>query len=229
MQAVIRPPSQPRITVVGIGADGWPGVPERLRRLVLDADVVLGGRRHLSMLPDRPGQQRRSWPSPLREGLPSMLATLDGRSAVALASGDPLVSGIGTTLIELLGTGAVRVEPAVSSVALARARMGWPAERCTVLRVVGHDPRSLQHQLAPGRRFLVLSSDESTPATVAALLAGAGYGSSGMTVLGDLGADSESRLEATADDWLAAPPGQVPALHVLALELAGPPDRKSVV
>ncbi|OOC54330.1 MULTISPECIES: precorrin-6y C5,15-methyltransferase (decarboxylating) subunit CbiE [Nocardiopsis] len=211
------------ITVVGIGADGWPGVPERLRRTVLDADVVLGGRRHLAMLPGRPGQRREAWPSPLREGLPSLLASLGGASAVALASGDPLVSGVGTTLVELLGADAVRVEPSVSSVALARARMGWPAERCAVVGLVGRDPRLLLRELAPGHRVLVLSSDGDTPAAVAALLAGAGYGASRMTVLGDLGSDSESRLETTADGWLGtAPPGRVPALHVLALELAGP-------
>ena len=217
-----RPPSNPGITVVGVGADGWPGVPERLRRLVLDAAVVLGGHRHLAMLPDLPGQRREVWPSPLWEGLPPLLDSLDGATTVALASGDPLISGVGATLIELLGAEAVRVEPAVSSVALARARMGWPAERCTVVTLVGRDPRLLTRQLASGHRVLVLSSDASTPTTVAALLVGAGYGAGRMTVLGDLGATSESRLEATADAWLQAPPGKVPALHVLALELLGP-------
>ncbi|WP_232833185.1 precorrin-6y C5,15-methyltransferase (decarboxylating) subunit CbiE, partial [Nocardiopsis sp. TNDT3] len=234
----VSPPTGRRITVVGIGADGWPGLPERLRALVLAADTVLGGRRHLAMLPDRPRQRRLAWPSPLREGLPPLLASLDaasadpastdsaspdGPSTVALASGDPLVSGIATTLIDLLGADAVRVEPAVSSVALARARMGWPAERCAVVGLVGRDPRLLLRQLAPGHRVLVLSSDGATPAAVAALLVGAGYGASRMTVLGDLGADSESRLETTADHWLASPPGTVPPLHVLALELLGPP------
>ncbi|GAB2517534.1 precorrin-6y C5,15-methyltransferase (decarboxylating) subunit CbiE [Nocardiopsis aegyptia] len=247
MQADPPPPTEFRITVVGVGADGWPGVPERLRRIVLDADVVLGGHRHLAMLPERPGQRRAAWPSPLREGLPALLDSLapDGATTVALASGDPFVSGIGTTLVDLLGAGAVRVEPAVSSVALARARMGWPAERCAVVSLVGRDPRLVLRQLAPGHRVLVLSSDGGTPAAVAALLADAGYGASRMTVLGDLGAGSssdagsdpdaapgsdpdpqarsESRLTATADDWLSAPPGPVPALHVLALELVGPP------
>ncbi|RKS06778.1 precorrin-6Y C5,15-methyltransferase (decarboxylating) [Nocardiopsis sp. Huas11] len=248
MQADPPPPTEPRITVVGVGADGWSGVPERLRRHVLDADVVLGGRRHLDMLPDRPGQRRAAWPSPLREGLPSLLDSLapEGTATVALASGDPFVSGIGTTLIDLLGAGAVRVEPAVSSVALARARMGWPAERCAVVSLVGRDARLVLRWLAPGRRVLVLSSDAGTPAAVALLLAEAGYGASRMTVLGDLGSEAdpepdpdlepgpeqeegsaaaprpESRLSATAAAWLSAPPGPVSPLHVLALELAGP-------
>ncbi|MYR31724.1 precorrin-6y C5,15-methyltransferase (decarboxylating) subunit CbiE [Nocardiopsis alba] len=210
------------ITVVGVGADGWSGLPERLRTLVLEAEVVLGGHRHLSMLPETPGQRREPWPSPLREGLPDLLASLDGARTVALASGDPLVSGIGTTLIDALGPETVRLEPAVSSVALARARMGWPAERCAVVSLVGRDPRPLLRRLAPGRRVLVLSSDAGTPATVAGMLVGAGYGESRMTVLGDLGAPSESRLEGTAEGWASIPAEKVSALHVLALELAGP-------
>jgi precorrin-6Y C5,15-methyltransferase (decarboxylating) len=214
------------IIVVGIGADGWDGVPARLRRVVLDAAVVLGGPRHLALLPDVPGQRREPWPSPLREGLPHLLDELGARPIVALASGDPLLSGIGTTLLDLLGRDRVRIEPSVSSVALARARMGWSAETSTVVTLVGRDPHLLLRQLAPGHRVLVLSSDVSTPGTVAGLLVGAGYGATRMTVLGDLGAESESRLEATADAWLtqspARSPAGVPALHVLALDLAGP-------
>lgn len=223
MSTDTRPTPVPRVTVVGVGADGWAGVPERLRSLVLEADTLLGGRRHLAMVPDRRGQRREPWPSPLREGLPGLLASCPGRGVVALASGDPLASGVAATLIDLLGADAVRVEPALSSVALARARMGWPAERCAVVTLVGRDPRLLLRWLSPGARLLVLSSDAGTPALAAALLSGAGYGGTRMTVLGDLGSDAESRLEGTADGWPGVDPASVPALHVLALELDGPP------
>ncbi|MDQ4110839.1 MAG: cobalamin biosynthesis bifunctional protein CbiET, partial [Actinomycetota bacterium] len=87
------------ITVVGVGAEGWAGVPDRLRRVVLDAGTVLGGRRHLGMLPEVHGQRREPWPSPLHECLPALLESLGDGPVVALASGDPLLSGIGTTLV----------------------------------------------------------------------------------------------------------------------------------
>lgn len=213
----------PRIHVVGIGADGWDGVPPRVRDLVLRAGVVLGGKRHLAMLPDVAGQRREPWPSPLRERLPALLASLGdrpspGRGVVALASGDPLVSGIGATLIGLLGQDAVTVVPAVSSVALARAELGWPAESCAVVSAVGRDPSLVLREVAPGRRVLVLSSDERTPGQVARLLAGAGYGASRMTVLGDLGGDGASRVTGTAAAWQAA----VPRLNIIAVEMEGP-------
>ncbi len=213
---------EPLITVIGIGADGWTSVPETSWRRLLTADVILGGARHLGMLPDTLDVVREPWPSPLRDNLPALLERHAGRDVVALASGDPLVSGIGSTLIALLGAGAVRIEPALSSVALARARMAWPSESLEVISVVGRDAHAVLRALAPGHRVIVLSSGAHTPAELAVLLSAAGYGASAMTVLGNLGTVEESRLAATAADWAAQPPDDVPALNVVALELAGP-------
>ncbi|GAA5107056.1 bifunctional cobalt-precorrin-7 (C(5))-methyltransferase/cobalt-precorrin-6B (C(15))-methyltransferase [Alloalcanivorax gelatiniphagus] len=203
------------VVVVGIGADGFSGLSPASRDLVLGASVLWGGSRHLSLVPDVPGQERVPWPSPLAAGLPSLLSEYAGRAVVALASGDPLVSGIATTLLDL---GApVRVVPAVSSVALARARMGWSFESCAVVSMVGRPLERLGLELAPGRRILVLSSDASTPAGVAALLTSTGWGASSMTVLGDLGSSSESSISGVASSWSESSP----ALNVIALEVAG--------
>jgi len=202
------------VVVLGIGADGWPGLTESLQALVTQAEVVLGGERHLSLIPDVPGQLRLPWPSPLRAGLPGLLDELTGRFVVVLASGDPLLSGIGTTLIDLLGPDRVTVIPHVSSTSLARSRMGWDAESVTVVSAVGRQAQAVLRPLAPGQRLLVLSSDESTPAEVASLLAGAGYGPSVMTVFSDLGGLTETRLRATAADWTGAP-GR---LNIIAIE-----------
>ena len=204
------------ITVIGIAADGWAGLSEAAREHVLGAEVLLGGARHLTLVPPVPGQERRPWPRPLSD-LPALLQEHDGRRVVALASGDPFVSGIGTVLA---GLTEVHVLPAVSSVALARSRMRWSAESSEVVTLVGRDTDALRRELAPGRRLLVLSSDESTPAAVAGLLREEGWASSRMTVLGDLGSADERRLEGTAAElWR----GAVPRLHVLALEVVGEP------
>jgi len=208
----------PRLAVVGIGADGWSGMPEPLQALVSGAGVLLGGDRHLELVPPVEGQVRTPWPSPLRDALPALLLGYAPRAVVVLASGDPMLSGIGTTLVELLGAEVVDVHPSVSSVALARARMGWSAESTDVVSVVGRDPRAVLRHLAPGHRVLVLSSDAGTPEGLAGLLVMAGYGGSAMTVLGDLGSERESRISTTARDWS----GRGPDLNVVALELSGP-------
>ncbi|MEO7352063.1 MAG: precorrin-6y C5,15-methyltransferase (decarboxylating) subunit CbiE [Marmoricola sp.] len=212
------PSTKPRITVIGIGADGWTSVPEASWHRLLRAGVVLGGARHLAMLPDLPDQVREPWPSPLRDNLPALLEKYAGREVVALASGDPLVSGIGSTLTALLGEEAVRIEPAVSSVAIARARMSWPAEQVEMVSAVGRDAHAVLRLLAPGHRVLVLSSDAGTPDEVARLLREAGYGASRMIVLGNLGAPDESRTDGVADTWSH----KSPALNVIALVLQGP-------
>jgi precorrin-6Y C5,15-methyltransferase (decarboxylating) len=203
------------VVVVGIGADGFSGLSPASRDLVLGASVLWGGSRHLSLVPSVSGQTRVPWPSPLSASLPGLLAEYAGRPVVALASGDPLVSGIASTLLDL---GApVRVVPAVSSVALARARMGWSFESCAVVSVVGRPVSLVLRECAPERRVLVLSSDASTPAEVAALLTSSGWGASRMTVLGDLGSSVESSVSGVASSWSESSP----RLNVIALEVLG--------
>ncbi|KAA1426364.1 precorrin-6y C5,15-methyltransferase (decarboxylating) subunit CbiE [Nocardioides antri] len=206
-----------RVTVVGIGADGWTGLSEAARERVQAAEVLLGGERHLGLVPPVPGQERRPWPRPLGD-LPALLDEYDGRRVVALASGDPYLSGIGTTLAALVED--LEAIPAASSVAWARARMRWAAESSAVVTLVGRDVDALRRELAPGRRLLVLSSDETTPAAVAALLREEGLAASRMSVLGDLGSDEEHRIDGTAAEMWR---GDLPRLHVLALEVSGPP------
>lgn len=209
------------VLVVGVGADGWSSLSPAVQERVLSASVLLGGARHLAMVPPVEGQDRRSWPSPLRPALPGLLASLEERTVVVLASGDPLVSGIATTL---QSAGAeVEVLPAVSSVALARARMGWPSDSHAVVSLVGRDPHLVLRELAPGRRILVLSSEEHTPQALAELMTDRGYGQSVLTVLGDLGSAAEERTEVTAADCK----GPFPRLNIVAIEAFGPPVRSS--
>lgn len=194
------------IEVIGIGAEGWESLPPFPRGLVLDAEVLLGGVRQLALVPTVEGQERRAWPTPLRAVLPGLLERYAGRRLVALASGDPLVAGIGVTLIEILGADAVRIHPAVSSVALARARMGWDAATVDVVRIVSPTATELRARLAPGRRIVALSRDADSPAAVASLLVETGFGSSVLTVFGDLGSPSESRRQARAAVGVADSP-----------------------
>jgi precorrin-6Y C5,15-methyltransferase (decarboxylating) len=212
------PTSDLRVTVVGVGADGWDGLAPAARAVIGSAEIVLGGPRQLSLLPVANGQVHQPWPSPLSAALPDLLTQFAGRKVVALASGDPMLSGIGTTLVDILGADRVAVIPHVSSVTLARARLGWSAESTAVVSVVGRDVHAALRELAPGRRVLVLSSDEKTPAALAELLVARGYGPSRFVVLGGLGGDHETVEETTAGEFS----GPSPRLNIVALELKGP-------
>jgi precorrin-6Y C5,15-methyltransferase (decarboxylating) len=205
------------IEVIGLTARGWSDLPERLQVMVQHADVLLGSSRHLDLIPPFSHQQRLPYPSPLREGLPTLLGEVSGHRVVALASGDPLLAGIGSTLVEMLGATAVRVHPAVSSVALARARMGWSKESTELVRLRGGDLDVVRRFLFPGQRLIILSRDAASSTAVAQLLIEEGYGDSMVTVLGDLGAESESRMESVAKDWN----GKAPELNVICVACAG--------
>lgn len=206
------------ITVVGIGADGWHALPPAARAELETCEVLLGGPRQLDLIPDGP-YEKRTWPSPLLPALDEVLAELAERRVGVLASGDPLLSGIGGTLIRRLGADAVRIVPAVSSITLARARLGWTAEETDVVSAVGRDARKVLRALAPGRRLLVLSSGADTPATIAALLTDHGFGDSALAVLENLGSPEERRFEGTARDWPHEPGAP---LNVVAISCTGP-------
>lgn len=195
----------PPVTVVGIGADGWAGLAAPGRAAVADATVLLGGERHLAMVPAEIGAERVAWPSPLLPALPGLLAAHAGRGLCVLASGDPMWHGVGVRLAGLLGPDRLTVLPHPSAVSLACARMRWPVESTAVVRIVGRDADRVRLQLFPGRRLLVLSADAATPATVAGVLVEAGFGASRVTVLESLGGTAESRADGRAHEWRRAP------------------------
>ena len=213
-----------KLVVVGIGADGWDGLSPRARRAIEDAHVLRGSARQLALVPEGVAAQRVPWPSPMSPALGSLPADHSGRRVVVLASGDPMLSGVGTSLVRLHGAGAVEVVPHPSSVTLACARLGWAVEDTAVVTLVGRPIELLVPHVTPGRRLLVLGSDGSTPPQVAALLTALGYGASRLTALAQLGGPAEHAATGTAADW---PHGETDPLVVTAVEVVA--DRGTVV
>jgi precorrin-6Y C5,15-methyltransferase (decarboxylating) len=180
------------VTVVGIGADGWTGLPPRSKSAIEQADVLVGGPRQLSLLPDAINARRIPLPSPLLPALSELVAAHASAALVVLASGDPMFYGIGSTLVGILGAARVTVLPHLSSVSLAAARLGWPLDEVAVVSLVGR-PRELLHPvLQPGRRVFALTAETTAAAGIRALLDARGFGGSQVTVLADLGGAREA-------------------------------------
>lgn len=53
------------LAIVGIGEDGLPGLSAIARSLVDRAEIIVGGDRHLAMLPSNDQRQKITWASPL--------------------------------------------------------------------------------------------------------------------------------------------------------------------
>lgn len=189
------------VVVVGVGADGWSGLSEAARHALRAAGTIIGSPRQLEQLPVWLGPRRQEWRSPRREDIRALIEEHADGGVAVLASGDPLVYGIGRTLVEELGIDRLLFLPNLSSVSLACARLGWPAEDVAVLNAPGGGLDALPSLLADGARLIVLSAGRDTPATVATRLADQGYGPSELVVLGDLGSAREDRWDGTAAGW----------------------------
>jgi precorrin-6Y C5,15-methyltransferase (decarboxylating) len=202
----------PWLTVVGIGEDGYAGLGKQARRALLAAGRVFGGPRQLALLPRCIGAERQAWPSPF--SLAPVLA-LHGQPVCVLASGDPMLYGVGASLARLLPAEQCQVLPSPSSFSLAAARLGWPLQDVVTLSVVARPLAALRAHLASGVRLLVLSNDGGSPAAIARLLGEQGFGPSRLSVLEHLGGSAEQRLAGLAESW---PHGRCADLNLVAIE-----------
>jgi precorrin-6B C5,15-methyltransferase / cobalt-precorrin-6B C5,C15-methyltransferase len=209
------------IVVVGIGVDGMPGLSEASRRELQRATVIYGSKRQLDLLDDTVAAPRREWPSPM---LPALQRLLDDHAddVHVVASGDPLMHGIGGTLIRLFGPDRVTVLPHVSAVTLACARMGWNVHDTEVISLVTAQPRTAVRR---GGQAIVLSSDRSTPKALAVLLNAYGRGDSQVSLLEQLGGPDERRRDGTAREWADDAPLEVDDLNVVAVRYL--PDERT--
>lgn len=201
------------LTVVGIGADGWSGLGEAARAVVLAAELIVGSERQLALVPPT-AAVRRPWPSPI-DGLVEELVTGRAGPACILASGDPMLHGIGATLARRVDPDRLTVYPHPSAFAFACARLGWPSAETELVSAVARPVESLARLLQPGRRLIVYVTGEHGAAEVARVLRARGFGPSRLVVLERLGGPDERIVDSTAEEWGERP---VRSLHTVAVE-----------
>ena len=198
------------LTVIGLGEEGPDALAPAARVLIEQAEVLVGGERHLAMIPD--GHARRmTWRRPLADTMDDIRA-VEGQRVVVLATGDPFCFGIGTMLRRAFPEEEMVTIPAPSAFSLARARLGWSVDETVGVTLHGRPLETIRAYLAPGQRLLVLSHDGATPAAVAAQLTEAGYGASTLTVFSHMGGAGEACVSERAEQ-LARGPGAGPQHH----------------
>jgi len=187
------------LSIVGIGEDGLDGLTPAARSLLDAAEVLVGGARHLAMLPDD-GRERHAWPSPIRKLVPE-IASMKPRRVCVLATGDPLHFGIGTTLLKGIPIEEMTIIPGRSAFTLAAARLGWTRHEVECLTLHGRPLELLRSYLEPGAKLLALTDDGRAPAAIARLLTEAGYGESRLHVLERMDGAAEGEHSGTAATW----------------------------
>lgn len=201
------------LNVVGIGEDGLEALPRALQALVAEAELIVGGERHLAMA-GAARAEKRSWASPLSPTLDEIWSRR-GRPVVVLATGDPMHFGIGVALARRVPADEMAVHPHVSAFSLAAARMRWPLAEVECLTIHGRPLDLIAAAVAPGRKLLLLSHDGSSPAEVARRLTELGYGTSDVTVLEHMGGPRERIYAGRADRWTHPPAADLNTLAVL--------------
>ncbi|WP_282609989.1 precorrin-6y C5,15-methyltransferase (decarboxylating) subunit CbiE [Pelagibius sp. Alg239-R121] len=208
------------LSVVGLGEDGLEGLSPAARQIVDAAEVLVGGARHLAMLPDD-DRERLVWPSPMMELLPDINAR-QARRVCVLATGDPFCYGVGTALAKHFGHDSMTIVPGASAFSLAAARLGWSLDRVETLSLHGRPLALLEAFIQPAARLLALSENASTAQGVADLLTARGFGSSRMVVLEHMGGPKERRIAGRADeDWRNR---DLADFNTIAIECLADPD-----
>jgi len=184
--------------VVGVGEDGLEGVAPAGRALIDDAQVLVGGMRHLTLVPAT-GKRRIAWNALLDDI--DRIAVLRGRRVCVLASGDPMWFGIGATLARRFPAIEMNIVPHPGAFSLAAARMGWPLAEALCLSVHARPLEAIALHLYPGARLFILGEDQTTPAKIAALLRARGFGKSAISVLERLGGPAEKIRNGIATRW----------------------------
>jgi precorrin-6Y C5,15-methyltransferase (decarboxylating) len=153
------------VTVTVIGCDGHPPGPDAIKALA-EARTVIGAPRHLEAAPIGEHAQRNE--------LRHLDQALDAVTAhegpiVVLASGDPGFFGI---VRALRARGIVpAVIPAVSSVALAFARLGLDWDDALVVSAHGRDPRKALAAALPHPKAAILTAPGTASDLAGQLLA----------------------------------------------------------
>ena len=212
------------LSIVGIGEDGVDGLSATARGLIGAAEIVFGGRRHLTLAAPLIRGAARPWPSPF-DGAAEEALRHRGRQVCVLASGDPFQYGVGAVLARHIDPREMVVVPAPSAFSLAAARLGWSLPQTVLLSLHGRAFDLIRPHLQPGAHILALTSDGDAPAALAKLLSASGFGRSRLIVLERLGGPQELIRRATA---AAFDLGAVGPLNTLAIEVDAAPDARII-
>ena len=208
------------LCVIGISEDGWDDLSADARDLLYESEIVLGGERHLKMLPKDWEGERIIWSSPIREAVSKIVSWRPEDSAIAqkvaiMASGDPLCYGIAAKLLRHLPIEEIWIKPVLTTFSLMCSRIGWSLPDVETLTIHGRPLEMLHPFVQPGAKLLVLSKGEESPEQAAKLLCARGFGKSIITVLEHLGGRKERQFSGQADSW-NHPEGA--ALNAMAIE-----------
>lgn len=205
------------VYLIGLGARGREGLSLAASRRVAEAEVLVGGRRHLAAFPEHPGEKM---PLGDLEAALDLAAkrVAEGKRVAFLASGDPLFFGMGRKVLARFPEAEIYPAPTAFQEAFARLRLPWDEAR--FFSVHGRPLAGVLLEASLSRLSVVYTDPENTPARVAEALLAMGARGFRAYVAERLGEEGErvrgfGSLEEVAKEAFQDP-------NVLILEANGP-------
>ena len=162
-------PDPAKVIVIGMGLSPDDLTPRHLD-IIRRADILIGGKRHLACFKDHSGIQKA-----ITRDIPELMDFI-GRhyktqQVVVLASGDPLLFGIGSAIIDALGPDHVEIHPNISSVSAAFARIKEPWQNARLISMHGKQSETgLLTAAAESPLVAILTDFTRNPGWIADLL-----------------------------------------------------------
>jgi precorrin-6Y C5,15-methyltransferase (decarboxylating) len=157
-----------KIHVIGIGDDGLEAVPAAVRKLIDEADVVLGTERTLALVP-RSRAERHAITGDLA-ALVKVLERAGDERTVLLVYGDPMFYGLARYVCDKLGKDRFVVVPHVSSMQLAFARVMETWEEAYLTDLAKHPLDAVLEKIRTAPKAGLFTTDQCGPAEVARAL-----------------------------------------------------------
>ncbi|MEO1971069.1 MAG: precorrin-6y C5,15-methyltransferase (decarboxylating) subunit CbiE [Pirellulaceae bacterium] len=157
--------STERIHIIGVGDDGWEGLTGQARRLIEQAELILGPADQLERL----GKTKASQVD-CGLGLDELIGKLDHApdvSIIVLTSGDPLFYGTARFLCDRFGKDRIAVLPHVSSLQLPFARVKESWEEAYLTNLANQSLDRIIERIRTAEKVGIFTTEKISPSTVA--------------------------------------------------------------
>lgn len=151
-----------KVFIVGLGDDGLTGVTDQARRIVREAQLIIGSEQTLSRVPEL-AAEKLAVGTDLREIARRIESDRTAKRIVVLASGDPLFYGVARYLCERVGKEHFEVLPHVSSMQLAFARVKESWEDAYLTNLANKNIDEVVDRVRTADKVGIFTSEECSP------------------------------------------------------------------
>ncbi|MGB1360679.1 MAG: precorrin-6y C5,15-methyltransferase (decarboxylating) subunit CbiE [Alphaproteobacteria bacterium] len=205
-----------KINIIGIGANGTNSLSKTAVDTLVKSDVIFGGIRHLDMIETK--AEKTEWISPFKDNIEIVKKEFEQNKQISIiATGDVNWFGVAKIITKHFGKQNINIINNVGAFSLASIKMGWSIQDVNCLSIHGRKLNSIIPKLYNGAKLIVLTNDKNSPIEICNVLKDNNLNDSKITVLNELGANSE-----TVQEFIANNPQLANSdLNVVAIDVVG--------